>query len=259
MKRCLFILWLLHAGILYADGPGSSPATAMLIPAGSTGIVGNVVRDMDVHWYRFLAAPTLVYTVRVDNVTLWDHEMCIRVFAEGDEVAATNSALHSSSGSSVVWTNTGGLRNYYVAVSPFLQFTTGTYVVVVNGNDGDTDGDGLPDAWETLYFFGATNAVVAATNAAGVSNWESFVTGTNPNDPGGALRITQSASRLKEVRWFGVPYAAYRVEASTNLLSADEWVTLGRLFTGSVGTSILYIDTTSTNRIQFYRLMYEMD
>ncbi len=96
-------------------------------------------------------------------------------------------------------------------------------------------------------------------NVAGVSNWESFVTGTHPNDPDGALRLIRirATASVKEVSWISVPYASYRVETSTNLLSLGDWVPLGQVFTGPIAAPILYIDTTGTNRIQFYRLMYE--
>ena len=223
--------------------------------------MGNLTRDTDVHWYRFLAAPTLAYTVQVNNVTLWDNDLSLRVFAEGEVGASTNSALHSQKGSTLVWTNTGGLRTYYIAVSSFLQFTTGTYAVAVRANDKDTDGDGIPDAWETLYFGGPTNAVATKINASGVSNWESFETGANPNDPDGALRIThiESTPASTGVRWRAVPYAAYRVESSTNLLSAGGWGYRERVFTGPLAGPELYIDTMRTNRLQCYRVVYELD
>lgn len=260
MKRTLIILYALTAGLLSAGEPGSSPSNAWLIPTGSTGVTGTFVRDTDTHWYRFLAAPTLVYTVRVDNETLWDHDVALRIFADGEDVASANSAIHPEESSSLVWTNTGGVRSYYLEVSPFLQFTTGTYSVVVNANDTDTDGDGIPDAWETLYFGGPTNAVATETNAAGVSNWDAFVTGIDPNDPDGALRarMDRGADGM-ELRWNTVPYAAYRVESSTNILDSAGWVFRGRYVTGSLGGEMMHVDMTGPTLLQYYRIVYEVD
>ena len=260
MKRTLIILYALMAGFLHAGEPGSSPSSAGLIPTGTNGVTGTLVRDTDTHWYRFLAAPTLVYTVRVDNVTLWDHDLALRIFADGENVALASSAIHPLESSAMVWTNTGGLRYYYLNVSAFLQFTTGTYSVAVSANDTDTDGDGIPDAWETLYFGGPTNAVVTATNASGMSTWDSFVTGTDPHDPDSALRVRVDANQqTTELRWNAVPHAAYHVESTTNLVSGDGWVFRGRFVTGAQADEPLYIDLTGTHRLQYYRIVYEVD
>jgi hypothetical protein len=232
-----------------------------LIAAGPAGVEGNFSRDTDVHWYRFFAAPTLVYTVKVENVSLWDHDVSFRVFAEGATLTSTNSALHSPQGSALVWTNTGGARHYYVAVAPFLQFTTGTYAVVVSANDMDTDSDGLPDAWETRYFGDPTNAVVTAVNVSGVPNGESFATGTDPNDPAGALRIAaiEVHPGSTTVVWPVVPYAAYRVESSTNLQAGVGWVFRQRALSGPTADSLLQFDVSGTALVEYFRIAYDMD
>ena len=260
MKRTLIILCALTAGFLNAVEPGSSPSSAWLIPTGTNGVTGTLVRDTDTHWYRFLAAPTLVYTVRVDNVTLWDHDLALRIFADGEHVALASSAIHPLESSAMVWTNTGGLRYYYLNVSAFLQFTTGTYSVAVSANDTDTDGDGIPDAWETLYFGGPTNAVATNITASGVSTWDAFVTGTDPNDPGGALRVRMDAeANAVALRWNTVPYAAYHVESSTNILNGAGWVFRGRHVTGPLAVEMLHVDMAGSNLIHYYRIAHEMD
>jgi hypothetical protein len=261
MKPSAVILWLLASAVPCAGAAGSSATNAIPIPAGSTAVEGDFARDTDVHWYRFFAAPTLVYTVRVENASLWDHDLSFRVFADGETLAATNSVRHSQQGSAVVWTNTGGARNYYVAVTPFLQFTTGTYAVVVSANDADVDSDGLPDAWEALYFGDPTNAVVTDVNASGVSNGESFATGTDPNDPAGALRlaaieVTPDSTTLE---WPVVPYAAYRVESSTNLQAGIGWVPGERALSGPMDGWLLHIDASGPALVKYFRIAYEMD
>ncbi len=261
MKPLHFILWLWVAGVPCAGASGSSPSTAIPLPVGPGAVEGNFVRDTDVHWYRFLATPALVYTVRVSNVSLWDHDLSFRVFAEGEAVASTNSAFHSPQGSAVVWTNTGGVRNYYVAVSPFLQFATGTYSVAVSANTMDTDADGLSDAWENLHFGDPTNAVATAVNASGISNGDSFTTGTDPNDPAGALRITHVEFKPASTRvtWSAVPYAAYRVESSTNLQSGSGWVYRERTVSGPLAGPLLYVDTSGNALVEFFRIVYDAD
>lgn len=48
----------------------------------------------------------------------------------------------------------------------------------------DTDGDGIPDWWETLYFGGPTNAIAGAISAGdGLTNLEKYNAGWNPWHP----------------------------------------------------------------------------
>ena len=54
----------------------------------------------------------------------------------------------------------------------------------------DTDGDGLPDAWETQYFIDA--APMDDPDGDGMPNVNEYLAGTNPADPTDALRVSQT-------------------------------------------------------------------
>jgi len=59
----------------------------------------------------------------------------------------------------------------------------------------DSDGDGLPDAWETQN---GTNPGDGADRNAdadndGLSNWQEYTAGTDPNDPASYLRVSLGA------------------------------------------------------------------
>lgn len=75
----------------------------------------------------------------------------------------------------------------------------------------DADGDGLPDEWELRYFGNSTNAVPEKdSDGDGQSNWEHFISGTNPLNAHDFFRISDMAIR--------VTTAVVRVEGRSNRL-----------------------------------------
>jgi len=101
---------------------------------------------------------------------------------------------------------TGSLNGYYYSAEDiYTQGTTivdeGSYVTLstpktVTINPGfrvvlggilsikeDTDGDGLLDAWEMLYFGNLGQGPDADSDSDGLTNLEEFQLGTNPSDP----------------------------------------------------------------------------
>lgn len=98
----------------------------------------------------------------------------------------------------------------------------------------DMDGDGLPDAWEYRYFHGFTNAVAEADDDDdGYSNWEHYVSGTNPTNPLSFFRVELvNDANAPAVRFNSVSNRQYSVQYADVLLAAD-WTDVA---TGLEGT-----------------------
>lgn len=79
----------------------------------------------------------------------------------------------------------------------------------------DSDGDGLPDVWETAMGFGTQNAAdgQADTDGDGMANWQEFVAGTDPTNASGVLAISASLETNGTVIRFGaVSNKTYAIE-----------------------------------------------
>jgi hypothetical protein len=95
----------------------------------------------------------------------------------------------------------------------------------------DSDGDGLPDAWELLHF-GNLNSSAGALGANNRSALDNYIAGTNPGDTNSLFRLTPTRTGdIKLVSFFaaaaqGVGYEGrqryFALESSTN--PAGAWI-----------------------------------
>jgi hypothetical protein len=104
------------------------------------------------------------------------------------------------------------------------DLTTQAYnvTVAVPSAISDADGNGIPDAWELLYFsgIGATSSAICSNGFNTVS--QAYIAGLNPNDPQSRFMITnfRSLSEGKAFDWNTVSGRIYSVYWTTNLLNA---------------------------------------
>jgi len=114
--------------------------------------------------------------------------------------------------------------------------------------------DGLPDDWETLYF--GSNAANWPKNGAstllapGVTVYDAFLWGANPNNPNTWLK--QWISNTPEgyfLNWNTVPGAIYQVQTTTNF---SAWTNLGSPRFEASTTDSLYLGQAAGS---FYRIV----
>ena len=128
-----------------------------------------------------------------------------------------------------------------------------TYVAPTNP---DTDGDGIPDAWEDLYGIGsAVSNQTADADGDGFSNWKEYVWDTVPTDSNQYFRISITGSGV------GFPSSSnryYTLQFRTNLLSgswqdvADQIVVKGNGATNA-------LDHTRRTTNGFYRVNVQVE
>jgi hypothetical protein len=101
----------------------------------------------------------------------------------------------------------------------------------------DTDGDGLPDAWEEslIAVYGGTLASINPNDDSdgdGISNLDEYLAGTYAFDPtdGFRLAITGATAGVSDLEFLAVRGRTYTIQASTDL---RQWTQVGfRLRTG---------------------------
>jgi len=100
------------------------------------------------------------------------------------------------------------------------------------GPDADSDGDGMPDAWENANQLNSQSAADALADADGdgLTNYQEYLAGTNPRSATSKLSLSvdraPGAPRQVVVRFNAASNRPYRVEVRSSLGSGFGWSTL---------------------------------
>ena len=155
-------------------------------------------------------------------------------------------------------------------------FAVGLLKASIGDLTGDSNHDGLPDAWQAQYF-GSANSPAAAPNATpagdGVPNWMKYILGLNPTVPG--ISITNGLSvgvvwangsalvnpygptntiqiyTAAEVAFDTVLGKTYQIQAASSVSSG--WQNIGYPIQGT-GNAVSYVTPTRQSVQQFYRV-----
>ena len=122
----------------------------------------------------------------------------------------------------------------------------------------DSDGDGMPDAWELAHGLNpAVNEAGGDADGDGMTNLQEYLAGTNPQDPQSTLRITFTGEVGTQLGFSFVAVAnkAYTVQFRDSL-TGPGWSNLVSFVAVPTNQVTEWTDTIPTNGVQrFYRLV----
>jgi hypothetical protein len=132
----------------------------------------------------------------------------------------------------------------------------------------DTDGDGLPDWWESLYFGNRTNALPQTAAANGFSNLQCYELGLSPLNPASTFTVqggVQPITNYPRITWNSVGGKTYSIQYANNLSSDGssfveaQTVTVTNVAAGVQTTNSFVDDYSITGgsftNVRFYRVV----
>ena len=138
------------------------------------------------------------------------------------------------------------------AASPALSVNTTWNLTVLS----DSDGDGLPDAWETAHGLSATDPADAAldSDGDGQSNLGEYRAGTSPTNGGSCLKLegVTQANGTATVSFNAVSNQTYTVEWRADL--GDTWTKLTDLIARTNSRVESVTDSSAGDAARFYRV-----
>ena len=198
-----------------ADDVGDSPASAELLSTGSVTRIIERYADKDV--FQFTVLPYVTNRVTVTTGTVWDCEVELLTPSGMGLVTFTNTA--ASAPYTLQIHSTGSAYRSFVTIKSLAEFSTGSYQVALGYVFTDSDGDGLPDAWELAKFGSITNAMEDGdADLDGFADRGEWLAGTDPNSAASALRIQkiQPVTNWTAVTWTSVPDGLYRLSRASS-------------------------------------------
>jgi len=123
----------------------------------------------------------------------------------------------------------------------------------------DSDGDGLPDAWELINFGNLSQNGSGDPDGDGMSNLQEYLAGTNPNNPNDYLRITSVSATTPgtavNLTWTSVSNRFYHVQEKLDLtLPPAAWFDSGLSAISPDGLTTTRLVSNTNTPVRFYRV-----
>lgn len=182
-------------------------------------------------------------------------------FLRRDGVAVTGTLSAPATGGWQTWTSVTRSNVFLTAGEQLLTFHTDTgnfnlnWMLLIPPAPGlDTDGDGIPDAWEIRYTGNPTSLVPGAHNDTdGASNFDEYIADTNPNDALSrlAMRTLSVSDRLEFMAGPASTARVYRLQMYTQ--ETGSWTNLATGLTPT-GTTLSVTHSNPAAPAAFYRV-----
>ena len=176
--------------------------------------------------------PPFLYQWRINNTNLPN---------ETNSVLAFPSAQHPQAG------------NYFVIISNRAGSIT-SQVATLTVLLADSDGDGMPDAWELAHGLNPNvNDAALDPDGDGMSNLQEYISGTDPQDAQSVLRVSLVNQGLAGLRlqFNALSNIAYAVQVRPDI-ATGAWNNISLIPSASTNRVIL-LQVTPSGISQFYR------
>jgi len=134
---------------------------------------------------------------------------------------------------------------------------TRTGLITLSNRSASSWNDGIPDSWR-LRYFGSINNILSAASADadgdGMSNWQEYKAGTDPNDSSSHFKLNSSRSGAASdmvVRWPSVAGKSYVIEIAVAPYST-KWFPVSTNI--GTGFDIEYRDSNPSWSRRYYRV-----
>jgi len=220
-------------------------------------------------WYLFDCPAGVYETTLLEAETYWSGagQRVFNVFIQGKQVA-TNLDIFVATGGmnrplTLVFTNSVTNSQLQVQFTPVVDNARVSGVAVRKIGDVFSDTDGVPDWWRLAYFGHATGQPADHSRGAddadadGASNFNEFLAGTDPLNPGSVFKITNVAvTNVTEVRLtcLTVTNRTYQLQRCDALDRTATWSAVGLPRTGTNGALNWTDFGAATNAPRFYRV-----